>query len=167
MHRKLNPKIFLLITILLAIIQVAYYYSYLTQKVAVHFNSSGNADSYGNKTTVMIFQIVIILTLSSVFFLLSKYLHKIPNSLINLPYKNFWLSEKRKMDSLRTISGALLKLIAYTNFLLIAIFQLMIKANINGTDKLSSASYWFLIIYLLLVTIDVVKLYRYFSNTNI
>ena len=164
MNTIFKPKILLLASVLLSIAYVIYLYPQLPQKVASHFSNSGYADAYSSKLSASIFQIGIIVILSLFFFLLSKYLYKIPEALINLPYKRYWLAPKRKMGSLKIISDELLRIIALTNLLLISIFQLMASANINGTFKLSSISWLFLIVYLAFITLKVIKMYRYFSN---
>jgi len=164
MRTIFKPKMLLLISVLFSIFYVAYLYPQLPSKVASHFSSYGYADAYSSKLNASIFQIGIIVILSSSFFLLSKYLYKIPDSLINLPYKSYWLAPKRRTGSLKIISDELLKIIAITNLLLISIFQLVASANINGTFKLSSISWLFLIVYLAVITLKVIKMYRYFSN---
>jgi len=164
MNKIIKPKAFLLLTVILAVVQIIYAYPRLPQKVAIHFSASGVADSYSSKITASVWELMIIFSLSILFYLLSKYIHKIPKSFINLPYKNYWLSSEKETESYKIISNTLLQICSFTNLLLIAVFQLVINANTTGSLKLSINPLWLMVVYLFFVTINTIKLLKFFGN---
>jgi len=164
MNKIIKPKPFLLLTVILEVVQVIYAYPRLPQKVAIHFSALGVADSYSSKLTASFWQLMIIFSLSIIFYLLSKFIYKIPKNLINLPYKNYWLSSEKKTETYKIISNSLVQICAFTNLLLIAVFQLAVNANISGSLKLSINPLWLMVVYLFFITINIIKLLKFFGN---
>jgi len=164
MNKIIKPKPFLLLTVILEVVQVIYAYPRLPQKVAIHFSALGVADSYSSKLTASFWQLMIMFSLSIIFYLLSKFIYKIPKNLINLPYKNYWLSSEKKTETYKIISNSLVQICAFTNLLLIAVFQLAVNANISGSLKLSINPLWLMVVYLFFITINIIKLLKFFGN---
>ncbi len=167
MKYYIKPIRLLLFTNILAIVQSVYLYSKLPNKVAIRFNSAGIAESFGDKFFVSLVEILIIIFLTLIFLLLSKFLRKMPYALINIPYKSYWLTEKNRENCFNIISGQLLKIIAITNLLLMALYQVIANASINGSYKLTGNSWWLIIVYLIIVSFTIVKMHKYFNNPDL
>lgn len=164
MKHIIKPVRLLIFTNILAVVQAVYLFPKLPAKVPVLFSSSGLAGSFHDKLFVTIFMLLVIILLSVLFFLLSKFLHKVPYALLNIPYKSYWLTDRNMEMSLNIIAGEMLKIISLTNLLLIAMYQLISNASINGSYKLAGNSWWLIIAYLIFVSYNIVKMYRFFGN---
>lgn len=126
------------------IAQTAYYFPILPETVASHFNASGVADRWMPKEGFLIFEAVILLVVIVNFSLLPLLLEKMPDSLINLPNKQYWLAPERRAETFvkmrvffRWFSVGLLSLILLIN-------QQVYKANLTRQD-LSPLILWLII----------------------
>jgi len=78
---------------------------YLPTNIASHFDSSGTADSFMLRSSYLavMISVVILVPLSTTF--LGRWIMTLPEDLINLPNKSFWLAAERKEASLSYISN--------------------------------------------------------------
>ncbi len=95
--------LYLLIGVFLA--QIVYYYPNLPETVASHFNGLGKPDGWMTKQNFVIFESVLLLIIIFEFTLLPFVIEKMPNSLINLPNKDYWLATERREATLGVIRG--------------------------------------------------------------
>ncbi|SRR5579871_2111002 len=105
-------------------------YGSLPEKVATHFDASGNPNGFQTKDGYLFFFIQFTLMLNAllgaVFFLLKK----IPVSRMNLPRKDYWTSSPERMDVLHQKLGAVLALVAtYMNCAFIFAVQAVYQVN--------------------------------------
>jgi uncharacterized membrane protein len=126
------------------IAQIGYYYPNLPEQIASHFNASGEPDSWTSKNSFIIFEAIVLLFILSEFTLLPLLLEKSPDSLINLPNKEYWLAPQRRRETFRTMRHFLEWLAIGLLGLFIAINQTTFEANINQTN-LSATTMWLII----------------------
>src|SRR5687768_4726464 len=93
--------IYFLIGIFLA--QSVYYYSALPEKMASHFNAAGEVDGWMSKSSFFIFEGGILLLILAEFTLIPFLIKILPDSLINLPNKDFWLAKERREETFAAI----------------------------------------------------------------
>lgn len=95
---RLSTAIFLFVTGIITA-QTAYYFPILPETVASHFNAAGIADGWMPKQGFLIFQAAILLLVVAQFTLLPFVIEKLPNALINLPNKKYWLAPERRAET--------------------------------------------------------------------
>lgn len=152
------------VTLIAGILQSAYFYPQLPETVATHFNASGNADSFSSKLSTGLMEIALLLFITFLFWGLAKFIPKIPNDLINLPNKEFWLAPERKERTLKTISAVIVWFGIATNIFLILTFQSVIQANLSGNYKLTFPFFIMLITYLIAIIALSIYLILIFSS---
>lgn len=78
----------------------AYYYPQLPDVVASHFGASGQPDAWSHKTALVRIYVVVTVLCGVLFGIIGSLLAKLPVSLINLPNKDYWLSDERKGETI-------------------------------------------------------------------
>lgn len=68
------------------------YYPLLPERVAHHFNPSGQPDAWGSKMSFLNVYLIVVALMAATFFAIYLVLPKIPYSLVNLPNKEFRLA---------------------------------------------------------------------------
>ena len=112
------------ILVLLSVIQTFYYYPQLPDRVATHFDLKGQANGWAGKSSQLYFSLGLTLFLSLVFFGLNWIMPKFPDSMVNLPHKEYWLAPERRDQSYRTLTHYMIWFGAATMLLLSVIQQL-------------------------------------------
>jgi uncharacterized membrane protein len=136
--------------------QILYYYPNLPDRMASHFNGAGEPDGWMSKQNFLIFEAVILLFIIAEFSLLPLLIEKMPNSLINLPNKDHWLSEENRTATFAVIRQYFEWCSAMLLALFIAVNEMVFRANLNK-QPLSNSIWMVLIVFLLLVGIWLVK----------
>ena len=140
-----------------------YYYPFLPERIASHFNISGEADGWMNKESFLILMIIIFVVVNGSLFGITFFI-KSSTSIINIPNKEYYLSPERKDASLKIINNFLMLINNLTIVLIIVINYLIIRTNIEGTDKLTSYFIYIIIIYFLAMALIVFKIFTYFKK---
>jgi uncharacterized membrane protein len=130
---------FFLIGVFIA--QAGYYYSALPEKMASHFNGAGEANGWMSKPSFFIFEGFLLLLILAEFTLLPFLIKKFPDSMINMPNKNYWLAKERREATFADIGHYFEWLSILLLALFIAVNQLVFHANLAG-QNLSSKVIW-------------------------
>jgi uncharacterized membrane protein len=136
--------------------QLLYYYPNLPEKMASHYNASGEPDNWMSKQSFLILELVILLVILAEFTLLPFLLERIPNSLINMPHKSYWLADERRHETFSVIRHYLEWFSVGLLGLFIAINEMVFRANLNN-QRLSNAAWIALIIFLIFVAVWLTK----------
>ena len=163
MNFSKTPFIIFLSVIAISLYLSFYYYSNLPDRAAIHFNIYGEVESYSEKEVLLIINLIVVSLIGALFYLVGKYIHKIPANLLNLPNKDFWLKLEHKEFALNKTkntgyffgSATLL----YFDVMLYEIY----RANLLPNPKLSSLSYISLIFYIFVSTFILIKFYKDFK----
>jgi uncharacterized membrane protein len=153
-----------LLLLVVGTIDIIYYYPRLPETVASHFDASGKPDGWSTKKDLV--EVFIVVTLSSAFLFLgiALGLPKLPDSLINLPKKEYWLAPERRQETLSFISGYLLWFGIATLGLLICVMHQTFRANLSESRTLENV-WFFMGAYLVFLIIWVVGLlYKFFRT---
>ena len=136
--------------------QIIYYYPNLPEKITSHFNGFGEPDGWMSKSSFIIFEGVILFLIIAEFTLLPLLIEKIPDSLINLPNKNYWLANDRRAETFSAIRVYFEWFSVGLLGLFIAVNEMVFRANLNQ-QSLSNSIWFGLIAFFLFVGIWLVK----------
>src|ERR1700680_775768 len=99
MQARHAPWIAFLLLCLLVIGEAVYYLPMLPDRLATHFDRSGHANGWTDKATFTRNIAVVAAIIAIIFGLamgLAGWMNRIPEGLINLPNKNYWLGAERR-----------------------------------------------------------------------
>ncbi|MES2732789.1 MAG: DUF1648 domain-containing protein [Bacteroidota bacterium] len=126
---------------MLAMLQAAWFYPQLPETVASHFNASGVADGYMSKIGFLVFQVIFIPAMGLLFVGIGRLLNQIPASLINVPNREYHLSEERKAFTFSVLTNQLRWFGVVTMLLLLIVCALANKANLSQPPVLPMPTY--------------------------
>ena len=130
------PLITFIVLAILCVAQAEYYYPLLPDTVASHFNGAGQPDAWSSKGTFVGIYLLVVVAITVLFLVISYAFPKIPPFLINLPNKDYWLSEERRRDTLSFLSGHFLWFASATLLLLLDIFHQAFKVHLGRAGAL-------------------------------
>jgi uncharacterized membrane protein len=134
----------LVLTLAAVAAHLAYYYPQLPDTIASHFGPSGQPDDWSSKRTYAAVILAIAAVLALAFLGIGLLLRRLPDYMINLPNRDYWLAPPRRDGAIATLMRLLHWFGLATLALLIAMNQLVFNANLHSPANLSSAS-WLLI----------------------
>lgn len=127
-------RVILVILILAYAAQVVYFYPQLPETIASHFDASGQANGFMSKTSFFVFLTILLAFLTAMFSLTAKWLPKMPDSMVNLPNKEYWLAPERREETFVRLAD----FFAWLNVAVVAIFvginQIVSTANLMRKD---------------------------------
>ena len=162
----MEPGIIQLGLVMVAALQTIYYYSKLPARIASHFGAGGVADGWSSTSSLFLTYWIVLALVLAMSFAIPALIGVLPRSLINLPNKDYWLSDEmypRTIDYFRAHFrwfGALLLLF------LVLVFQMIFQANLSQHPELG---FWFLpmlIGFLVAVLVWGITFTRRFSKTQ-
>jgi uncharacterized membrane protein len=99
----ISRTVFIVLAVL-CLTQAAYYYPLLPDTVASHFGRSGKPDAWSSKLFFVNFYLITIGIIVILFPGIGSGMSKMPDSLINLPNKDYWLSPERRQETSESLS---------------------------------------------------------------
>lgn len=157
-------RILFITSILISLLLPIFLYEQLPERMASHFNLNNEADRWMNKNSYLLFHYGLILFFSILFGGFAFLLPKMPASFINIPNKDFWLNEKRKNFTFDVLRTLLFYLGTLCLLLFIALFFSVYKANVDGSNKLSSFSWILILVFLGSTGVLTIKYILFFNN---
>jgi len=151
-------KLMIAFTLVVFVAQMVYWYGRLPDPLPSHFDAQGQVDGEMSKNGFYV-----LMGLMNTFFLigfplLGKLLGRVPNSMINMPNKEYWLAPERR-DKTIAKNCVLLTAIGWmTGWLFIGIIQLTALVAVKARDSISPEFTWLMAIYLIGITAAVVFL---------
>jgi uncharacterized membrane protein len=143
-------------------LQCLYYYPRLPQIVAAHFDGVGKANGWSSKQSFFAVFLILDAVMSLVFFVLPRTLRRTPESFINIPHRDYWLSPQRKEQALAILEQEINWFGIAILIMLLWTLQLTINANL-GDGALQADQMWILLGGFFAFTgIWLVRLYRRF-----
>ncbi|HQU85079.1 MAG TPA: DUF1648 domain-containing protein [Pyrinomonadaceae bacterium] len=159
---RLSTAIFLLVLGLI-FAQTAYYFPILPETVASHFDAKGIADSWMPKESFLIFELIIFVIVIGHFWLVPVLIEKMPDALINLPNKQYWLAPERRTETFSIFRNYFRWFSVGVLLLLLLINQQVYRANLMH-QNLSATATWLIIGGFLIFTIVwMIKFIRQFK----
>jgi len=134
--RRISLIIFLVMCGL-CVAHALFYFPQLPEKVASHFDSSGKPNGWTTKTSFVNFYLVITGFVSILFLSISFGMPKIPESLINMPNKDYWLSGELKQTTFDFMFHYILWYASATNLFLLDTFHQSFQVSLGKADALT------------------------------
>jgi uncharacterized membrane protein len=136
----------------------------LPLRVASHFNARGQPDGFMPREAFFAdlallgggFIVLLLLT--------PALLRLLPDSLINMPHRDYWLAPERRNESFGYIAIWFGWAAIATSVLLVVMLDLTLRANIRGTGLNAIAVSISLVLYLIGILISLVFFYRKFKT---
>ena len=85
-----------------------YYLPLLPDRIAIHFNALGNANGWASKEMLLILSVSLLFFVAGLSQLMIYYLPKMPEDLINIPHKKYWLAPARRDLAVKKVNNYLL-----------------------------------------------------------
>lgn len=141
---------------LFVMIYSGYMYDRLPDRLAIHFNFHGEADGWGSKQSFFLFLLPLIVLMNVLFWGLLKWITKIPESMVNLTWKDYWFSTPaRKAIAYQKLRLVLAIAAAMCNATFSFVFYMTCYVSLSPQYAMPYAS-WFIWIVLGGFTIFVV-----------
>jgi uncharacterized membrane protein len=139
------------------------YYPLLPDRVAGEFDLVGAAKGWQPKSVLLLGHLGVALGLAFGFVpLLYAIVRFCPARTIDMPHKDYWLAEPRQRQARGTMFRHVLWLMNFTLAFLGALFYLVYRANLTATPRLGQGFWVVLAIFLIGITVWVVRFYRSF-----
>ena len=155
-------RFFFVVLLLIAGVQIAHYYPLMAMKMASHFDATGRANGWMPREGFFITYLLVLALLSLVFILVPKLLLWIPDSLINLPNKHYWLAAGRRVQTGKIIERYMGTAGNLTIVFLICVFQMVFVANLEKQSRLPGFMWLLIAVFLFLMVIWSVRFIRAF-----
>ena len=126
----------------------------LPDRVASHFDAAGKPDGWCDKDEFLLVYLGILFALTLLFGVLGAVLPRIPNSMINLPNKDYWLAPERRSDTIDRLVAQLLWIGNATLLLVLVMFRLSWiaslgdKPDLGGWMWIAAAAYLVIVLWL-------------------
>jgi len=159
---KLANSLLLVLTACVCLAQMYLWYGLLPDVLPAHFDATGNVDGEMNKNLFYGMFAGLHLMLLVGFPVLASLLRRMPNSVINVPNKEYWLAPERREQSLTTNAGVLIATGWMTSWLLIAIFQLSSDVATGVRNNINPEFLWIFGIYIFAIAAVIVWLFLKF-----
>lgn len=134
MHRNavLAAYLALLCILLLCAAHTLFFWPRLPEEVASHFAFDGTPNGHSSRGEFVALTMGINLLVAILIGTLAATIRYIPNSMINLPNKAYWLHEERRETALANVQFMLLVVAATTAVFLQTIFHLICTVNMQA-----------------------------------
>ncbi len=111
-------------------------YPKLPDRIPVHFNLHGEPDNWSQKSTFAIWYSVFVLSMNGLFLVFfPRLLRKIPDSLLNIPWKDYWFSTpERKEQAFEKTRVMLFITGAYVNLIVVGVYHSIVRAALQETE---------------------------------
>jgi uncharacterized membrane protein len=137
-------------------------YDFLPEIMASHFDAAGRPDGYQRKFGFALTGVALCAGNLALFAALPLLLRRLPIGLINMPHRAYWLAPERREHSIARFCSMLDWFACATIALLVAVFELAVRANL-ARAPLAAGAIWFLLVsYLAFTAIWSVQLFRAF-----
>ncbi len=136
-----REKFFLLLTGI-SFLQMLYFWPLMPETMASHFDGMGKANGFAPRTDFFALYAGLIALFFLIFRILPRQLGRLPDGLINLPNKNFWLAPERRESTFAVIEEQMVRFGSSTLILIIATMQLVFQANRSGEAGIPGKAMW-------------------------
>jgi len=128
----MNGRVTLIVALAMLFLgQLIFYYPQMPDPMASHFNGYGEPDGWMSKNGFFAFEIGLLFFCAALFFATTRFLTKLPDSLINMPRKDYWLAPERRAATLRVFRDKMEAFYIPVFLLLVIINQFVFRANLS------------------------------------
>lgn len=151
------PVALVILTITCGIGLQLWYWPQLPEQVATHFDEKGNPHGWLDKLPATLLSTGLLILLPAFFVGTGQIVRWLPNSLINMPYREYWLALERRKSTLRWLKGWMLWFAFVLALFLLVLNHLTFVAN-RDAQPLYLTGFWGLMGTFLLITFVMVLL---------
>lgn len=163
MPKRSVPLLFIGALLLAAVVRVALVWNELPDVMASHFGAAGRPDGWQGKTAFFATFAGIFGFTLWVLLLIGKLVQHVPLRLINLPYRDYWLTPERMPEAMARLTSSMDWLSVAMTMLLTSTLELTIQANITR-QPLDNTSMFVLLIGFFVFNIGwLIHLFRRFK----
>jgi uncharacterized membrane protein len=146
MSSRLAPIIIFVLLCLALAGTVAYYLPMLPDPLATHFDAAGRANAWSDHTS-FVRSVAVLVAITAAIFFGGGLLGRIPDRLINLPNKDYWLASERRDETLAFMCDWLRWFVVLTLALLTLVIGMSLRANLATPPQLSGNALWLVAAY--------------------
>jgi uncharacterized membrane protein len=145
---KQSSLILLLLLTLLAILHNVLYAPHLPPVVASHFDAAGNTNGWMPRQAFSLLYAGLVILMAGIFLLTGEILDWVPDRLVNLPNKAYWLDPSRREETHAYFRQWGYRFGSVTIAFLIAAMHLVIRVNLGRDKTLHALFPWLLAAFL-------------------
>ncbi len=134
-----TPLMILVVLTVVAAVQFVRYYNLVPATLATHFGITGQPNGWTSKTAFVSIMGGIEAALMVLAFLIARLGARFPTVGINIPNRDYWLEPARRDETLRFLWNYILWTDALLVTFLIAITEIIFRANIIDTPSLPNS----------------------------
>ena len=149
---------------LIGILHTVYFYFEMPNEIASHFDAGGTADAFSDKDILLYLNIPIYLFILLFFEIIVFFVPRVPDKLINLPNKEYWLTPERRQEAYTILKVNSRWLGIITILLLLTAFHENYRANISGEFEIGISFWFYLGVYLILTVVIILRMNSKFKN---
>lgn len=112
----------------------------LPDPVASHFNANGQPNGWSSRSGFRLMHFLVQFGMASLLLGIAYGTKWIPDELINMPNKDYWLHPDRRAESLQKNGGVLVFIAGITSVLVAVVFQLVYVTNVQQNGQLPATS---------------------------
>jgi uncharacterized membrane protein len=131
--------------VLAALVLAIVYYPQLPERMASHFDGSGQANGWSPKTFFFGLEAFVLVVVTACFAILPAVIEALPPRMVNFPNKDYWLAPERRAATMASVSSALTWFGCAVMAFLFAVTWLVIKVNLGLEPALPSLPMWALL----------------------
>jgi uncharacterized membrane protein len=134
-------KIFLGL-IVVAVVQLAYFYPLMPANVASHFDGAGHANGWSSRAAFFGIMSGMMAMVALMFLGVPRALSRTPDRHFSLPNRDHWLAPERRAETMHVIEEQLSWFGVATLLLILAATQFTIDANLRDYPELARGFMW-------------------------
>jgi uncharacterized membrane protein len=157
-------QILFLALALTALGQAVWQHGHMPDRVAAHFNGSGQPDAWMTRGQQTAWHIVTILFLTAVFEGIALVQPRLPKEYVNSPHRDYWLAPARAATTHAWVSAMVLLMGCAVMLFFLALFHLLYRANLSPQPRLDATVWWLTGSLLVSIAATIIALTRRFSR---
>ena len=150
--------------LVLAILQIAYYYPQMPHVMASHFDGAGVPNDWAGKNGFFALYAAILIMLAVVFLYLPQWSEKRANFGMKLPHRDYWLAPERIAQTQLFFRRQMLIMGIVHLLLAIVTIQMAIEANFNKSPVLDRRIFTILMAYFVFLAIWLIYFFLHFRK---
>ena len=150
--------------LVLAIIQIVFYYPQMPEVMASHFDGVGTPNAWSGKNGFFAIYGAILIMLAVVFLYVPKWSEKRSNFGMKLPHREYWLAPEHIVQTQQFFRRQMLIMGIVHLLLAIVTIQMAIAANFNESPILDRRIFSLLVAYFIFLAIWLIYFFLHFRK---
>lgn len=121
---------------LAAALQLQHYMPLLPDPMATHFDFAGNPNGWMTKKGFSLFYAAFLPVMTGIFTLVGILIRRMPDKLINIPHKAYWLAPERREKSMQSLQNMNNAIGVVVGAFIVVLMQAVIMSNLDQYPQL-------------------------------